>query len=188
MRTPLVRLGGSEITPLGTIDLPVLIGAHTDLNKACPQDPYQLPQINLFVDSTAGCGLFNMMDVYQILGIHVSERGVKANLEKIEAIMQLKSPKMLKDVQKLTGSWLLHVDGSSNANNGGAGVLIQGPDGIELEVAARLSFATTNNKAEYETLVLGLELAEQAGAKELNVYIDSQLVAMQIEGSYETRE
>ncbi|KAK4397280.1 Transposon Tf2-12 polyprotein [Sesamum angolense] len=86
------------------------------------------------------------------------------------------------------GSWLLHVDGSSNANNGGAGVLLQGPDGIELEVAARLSFATTNNKAEYEILVLGLEFAEQAGAKGLDVYIDSQLVAMQDEGSYETRE
>ncbi|KAL0404047.1 UNVERIFIED_CONTAM: hypothetical protein Sradi_2045500 [Sesamum radiatum] len=84
--------------------------------------------------------------------------------------------------------WLLHVDGSSNANNGGAGILLQGPDGVEVEVAARLSFLTTNNEAEYEALVLGLQLALEAGVKEVNVCTDSQLVAMQVEGSYETRE
>ncbi|KAL2241784.1 UNVERIFIED_CONTAM: Retrovirus-related Pol polyprotein from transposon opus [Sesamum indicum] len=86
------------------------------------------------------------------------------------------------------GTWMLHVDGSSNANNGGAGILIQGPGGVEIEVAIRLSFPTTNNEAEYEALVLGLELASEAGAQVLEVYTDSQLVAMQIEGMYETRE
>ncbi|KAL0400152.1 UNVERIFIED_CONTAM: Ribonuclease HI [Sesamum radiatum] len=86
------------------------------------------------------------------------------------------------------GGWLLHVSGSSNASNGGAGVLLQGPDGVEIEVVARLSFPATNNEAEYEALVLGLQLALEAGIKELNVCTDSQLVAMQIEGTYETRE
>ncbi|KAL2240129.1 UNVERIFIED_CONTAM: Retrovirus-related Pol polyprotein from transposon [Sesamum indicum] len=84
--------------------------------------------------------------------------------------------------------WMLHVDGSSNANNGGAGILIQGPEGIEIEVAARLSFPVTNNEAEYEALVLGLELAYEAGARDLEVFTDSQLIAIQIEGAYETRE
>ncbi|KAL0345567.1 UNVERIFIED_CONTAM: hypothetical protein Sradi_4388000 [Sesamum radiatum] len=32
-----------------------------------------------------------------------SERGIEANLENLEAIMQLSSPKMIKEVQKLTG-------------------------------------------------------------------------------------
>ncbi|KAL2241008.1 UNVERIFIED_CONTAM: hypothetical protein Sindi_0742000 [Sesamum indicum] len=84
--------------------------------------------------------------------------------------------------------WILHVDGSSDANNGGAGILIQGLGGIEIEVAARLSFPVTNNEAEYEALVLGLELAHEAGARDLEVFTDSQLTAMQIEGTYETRE
>ncbi|KAL2253185.1 UNVERIFIED_CONTAM: Gag-Pol polyprotein [Sesamum indicum] len=86
------------------------------------------------------------------------------------------------------GTWMLHVDGSSNASNRGAGILIEGPGGIEIEVAVRLSFSTTNNEAEYEALVLGLELAFEAGAQVLEVYTDSQPVAMQIEGAYETRE
>ncbi|KAL0423355.1 UNVERIFIED_CONTAM: putative protein K02A2.6 [Sesamum radiatum] len=37
----------------------------TDLNKACPRDPYPLPWIDLLVDSTVGCALLSMMDAYQ---------------------------------------------------------------------------------------------------------------------------
>ncbi|KAL2248370.1 UNVERIFIED_CONTAM: hypothetical protein Sindi_2689300 [Sesamum indicum] len=84
--------------------------------------------------------------------------------------------------------WMLHVDGSSDANNGGAGILIQGPKGVEIEVAARLSFPVMNNEAEYEALILGLELAHEAGARDLEVFTDSQSIALQIEGTYETRK
>ncbi|KAL0345773.1 UNVERIFIED_CONTAM: Retrovirus-related Pol polyprotein from transposon gypsy [Sesamum radiatum] len=180
----------------------------TYLNKACPNDPYPLPRIDLLVDSTAECALFSMMDAYQgyhqifmaeedrdktsfvtekgvycynvmpfglknagatyqklvnrmfkevigstmeiyvddmlvksrmeeehlrhlestfaimrtygmklnstkctfgvrggkILGYIVSEHGIKANPEKIKAIMQLSMPKTIKDVQKLIGN------------------------------------------------------------------------------------
>ncbi|KAK4384384.1 hypothetical protein Sango_3066400 [Sesamum angolense] len=37
----------------------------TDLNKACPKDPYLLPQIELLVDSTMVFALFSMMNAYQ---------------------------------------------------------------------------------------------------------------------------
>ncbi|KAL2250095.1 UNVERIFIED_CONTAM: Ribonuclease HI [Sesamum indicum] len=97
----------------------------------------------------------------------------------------LKEPEAVKQPYS---KWMLHVDGSSNANNGGAGILIQGPRGIEIDVAARLSFPVTNNEAEYEALVLGLELAYEADARDLEVFTDSQLIALQIEGTYETRE
>ncbi|KAL0413598.1 UNVERIFIED_CONTAM: hypothetical protein Sradi_1561500 [Sesamum radiatum] len=36
----------------------------TDLNKACPKNPYPLPRIDLLVDSTTTCELFTMMDAY----------------------------------------------------------------------------------------------------------------------------
>ncbi|KAL2248155.1 UNVERIFIED_CONTAM: hypothetical protein Sindi_2667800 [Sesamum indicum] len=45
----------------------------------------------------------------------------------------------------------------------------QKAQGIEIEVAARLSFLVTNNEAEYEALILGLELAHEAGARDLEV-------------------
>ncbi|KAL2235266.1 UNVERIFIED_CONTAM: hypothetical protein Sindi_1258800 [Sesamum indicum] len=81
--------------------------------------------------------------------------------------------------------WMLHVDDSSN---GGASILIQGPKSVEIKVTVKLSFSATNKEAEYERWILGLELAYEAGARNLEVYTDSQLVAMQIDGTYETRE
>nr|AAP53804.1 retrotransposon protein, putative, unclassified [Oryza sativa Japonica Group] len=37
---------------------------NTDLNKACPKDPYPLPRIDQIVDSTAGCDLLCFLDAY----------------------------------------------------------------------------------------------------------------------------
>ena len=36
----------------------------TDLNKACPKDPFPLPRIDLIVDSTAGCELLCFLDAF----------------------------------------------------------------------------------------------------------------------------
>src|SRR5664279_4723025 len=36
----------------------------TDLNKACPKDPYPLPRIDQIVDSTAGCDLLCFLDAF----------------------------------------------------------------------------------------------------------------------------
>ncbi|KAL2230476.1 UNVERIFIED_CONTAM: hypothetical protein Sindi_1642000 [Sesamum indicum] len=63
-----------------------------------------------------------------------------------------------------------------------------GPGDVEIEVAARLSFPVTNNEAEYDALIMGLELALGTGAKDLEVYTGSQLFALKIEGTYETKE
>ncbi|KAK4397424.1 Transposon Tf2-12 polyprotein [Sesamum angolense] len=109
----------------------------------------------------------------KFLGYMVSEKGIKVNPKKIKAITKMGSPKTIKDVQKLTGEteqqrrggWMLHVDGSSTSNAGGTGVLLQGPEGIEIEVAIKLDFPTTNNEAEYEALTIGLEIALKTGVK-----------------------
>ena len=51
----------------------------------------------------------------------------------------------------------------------------------------RLDFPTTNNEAEYEALVAGLDLAKAAGAASVVVYCDSQVVANQVNGDYECK-
>ena len=35
-----------------------------NLNKICPKDEFPLPNINLFIDSTAGSSMFSFMDGY----------------------------------------------------------------------------------------------------------------------------
>ena len=51
----------------------------------------------------------------------------------------------------------------------------------------RLDFPTTNNEAEYETLVVGLDLAIAVGATSVVVYGDSQVVMKQVNGDYECK-
>jgi ribonuclease HI len=57
------------------------------------------------------------------------------------------------------------------------------------ELAERSSYIgeTTNNVAEYKAVLLGLELARELGASEVEVVNDSELVARQIEGRYKVK-
>ena len=49
-------------------------------------------------------------------------------------------------------------------------------EGDEIECMVRLDFLTTNNEAEYEALVAGLDLAKVAGATSMVVYCDFQVI------------
>ena len=83
--------------------------------------------------------------------------------------------------------WIIHTDGSSNRHANGAGVVIQTPEGDKIECMIRLDFSTTNNEAEYEALVAGLDLAKAARARNVIVHCDSQVITSQINGEYEWR-
>ena len=51
----------------------------------------------------------------------------------------------------------------------------------------RLDFPTTNNEADYEALVAGLDLARATGAENMIMHCDSQVITSQINGDYECR-
>ena len=51
----------------------------------------------------------------------------------------------------------------------------------------KLDFLTTNNEAEYEALVAGLDLARDAGAENIIIHCDSQVITSQVNGNYECR-
>ena len=74
------------------------------------------------------------------------------------------------------GQWSTHMDGSLNQHAGGAGVVIQTSKGDKIECMIRLDFATTNNEAKYEALVVGLDLAKAAGAENMIMHCDSQVM------------
>ncbi|KAK1427764.1 hypothetical protein QVD17_16458 [Tagetes erecta] len=54
--------------------------------------------------------------------------------------------------------------------------------------ALRLNFKSTNNEAEYEALLAGLRAALTMKVEHLTVYVDSLLVANQVNGQYEAKE
>ena len=51
----------------------------------------------------------------------------------------------------------------------------------------RLDFPTTNNEAEYEALIVGLDLAKAVRAENLVIYCDFQVVTNQVNGDYECK-
>ncbi|XP_057981163.1 uncharacterized protein LOC131166594 [Malania oleifera] len=84
--------------------------------------------------------------------------------------------------------WTLHVDGSSNAIGGGAGLILTALDGLETLYAPRLEFTTTNNDAEYEARLASLRLVESLRVARIHVSSDLQLVVEQVKGEFEAKE
>nr|XP_009400993.1 PREDICTED: uncharacterized protein LOC103985108 [Musa acuminata subsp. malaccensis] len=85
-------------------------------------------------------------------------------------------------------TWTLHVDGSANAKGASAGLVLVAPDGRSIERSFRFGFRATNNEAEYEALLAGLQLALEMRVSDIHVLTDSQLVAEQLDGGYEARD
>lgn len=84
---------------------------------------------------------------------------------------------------------VVHVDGGARGNPGpaGIGVVLSLADGTVLERANDYIGEATNNVAEYRAVLLGIERAKLAGAVELELVNDSELVARQITGQYKVK-
>nr|GFB26765.1 reverse transcriptase domain-containing protein [Tanacetum cinerariifolium] len=82
----------------------------------------------------------------------------------------------------------LFTDGSSCVDGSGAGLIFTNPEGVEFTYALRFQFAASNNEAEYEAHFAGLRIATQMGVKNIQVNVDSKLVAIQVLGTYVAKE
>jgi ribonuclease HI len=84
----------------------------------------------------------------------------------------------------------VHVDGGSRGNPGPAavGVVVMTPEGEVLEERGETIGDTTNNVAEYRALLLGIELAQEHGATEVELVGDSQLIVRQVQGEYRVKD
>ena len=85
---------------------------------------------------------------------------------------------------------LIYIDGGSRGNPGPAAcaaVLKSADDGQTLLEDSRYLGQATNNVAEYEGLLLGLRLAAELQATEIEVRSDSELLVRQMAGEYRVR-
>jgi len=88
------------------------------------------------------------------------------------------------------GFWLLHADGASlgNPGSGGAGAVIYDDQGrVAAEISQPLGPAVTNNEAEYQALLFGLEQLLALGVGKIRIRLDSELVVRQIKGEYKVK-
>jgi ribonuclease HI len=84
----------------------------------------------------------------------------------------------------------LYVDGSCSGNpgEGGAGVVIKDEQGRIVSRIKKYLGSVTNNRAEYQALIAGLQEAQSLGTSAVEVYLDSELVVNQINGVYRVRD
>lgn len=68
------------------------------------------------------------------------------------------------------------MDGSSNTQRSGAGIILRSPKGDEISYILRFDFKSSKNKAEYKEIITGMKVAKSLGAKTLISKSDSQLV------------
>ncbi|GKC80513.1 reverse transcriptase domain-containing protein, partial [Tanacetum coccineum] len=85
-------------------------------------------------------------------------------------------------------SWTLFTDGSSCIDGSGAGLILTSPDGMEFTYTLIFQFTASKNKAEYEALIAGLQIAAQMGVCNMHVSVDSKLVANQVPRAYVAKE
>lgn len=84
----------------------------------------------------------------------------------------------------------IYVDGGSRGNPGpsGVGVVILDAGGKRLKEISKYIGETTNNIAEYNALIYGLEEALILRIDEIVVNLDSELVARQLTGDYRVKD
>jgi ribonuclease HI len=85
--------------------------------------------------------------------------------------------------------WRLMVDGASRGNPGeaGSGAVIYDDAGRTVRELTRYLGRATNNVAEYEGLLMGLEEALKLGVTRLKVESDSELLVRQLNGVYRVK-
>ncbi|XP_058211663.1 uncharacterized protein LOC131323841 [Rhododendron vialii] len=82
----------------------------------------------------------------------------------------------------------LYFDGAANQKGFGIDVLLIAPDGSHIPLAFKLNFEVTNNQAEYEACIVGMEAAIEIGIEKLEVMGDSNLVISQANGDWKVKE
>jgi len=88
----------------------------------------------------------------------------------------------------------LYADGGARGNPGPAGagavlyeLSVEGEEGARLAEVSEYLGETTNNQAEYQAIILGLQKAKEIGADEVDVRLDSELAVKQLNGEYRVK-
>lgn len=80
------------------------------------------------------------------------------------------------------------LTGHACKNEGGAGVVLEGPNELLVEQSLVFKFPISNNQAEYEALIAGLELAGDLGANSVECRTDSQVVVGHMNEDFQVKD
>ncbi len=91
--------------------------------------------------------------------------------------------------EKLNNKFVLFTDGGSRGNPGpaAAGIFLCTPKKDYIKEVGIYLGKATNNEAEYQALLMGMETAIKSGAEKLVCYLDSELIVKQLKGIYKMK-
>ncbi|XP_074265356.1 uncharacterized protein LOC141587786 [Silene latifolia] len=84
--------------------------------------------------------------------------------------------------------WQMYFDGASRKDGAGAGKVFVTPQNHLMPYSFTLTQLCSNNMAEYQALILGLQMAIEIGVRDMDIYGDSKLVVNQVLGEYEVKK
>ena len=71
------------------------------------------------------------------------------------------------------GAWKMYFDRAINQYGNGIGILLITPERSHIPLAIKLNFEATNNMAEYEAYIAGMEAFQELRIKEAKIFGDS---------------
>jgi len=85
--------------------------------------------------------------------------------------------------------YIIYSDGGARGNPGPAaiGVVIKDEKNNLIQEISKTIGETTNNQAEYQALLAGLEAVKKLGAEEVDCFLDSELVVKQLRHEYKVK-
>ncbi len=86
-------------------------------------------------------------------------------------------------------TFIIYSDGGARGNPGPAaiGAVILSLDGEVIKEISKTIGETTNNQAEYQAIIAGLEVAKDLGAEAVECFLDSELVVKQLKREYKVK-
>ena len=111
----------------------------------------------------------------QVLGNLVAEF-IEPPIEELESTENMDEKLVGTISQYRLPAWEVYVDRALNQKGLGIGLVLISPEKVIIEKYLRLDFLTTNNEAEYETLVIRMAMVQRMGGKSINLFSNSRFV------------
>ncbi|XP_070026104.1 uncharacterized protein [Nicotiana sylvestris] len=124
----------------------------------------------------------------QALADHLAENPVNDEYQPLSTYLSDEEVNSIEAISKDINAWKMFFDGAVKAKGVRIGAVLISPTGQHYPATAWLRFFCTNNTAEYEACIMGMNMAIDQDVKELLIMGNSDLIIRQAQGEWETRD
>ncbi|XP_070057426.1 uncharacterized protein [Nicotiana tomentosiformis] len=122
------------------------------------------------------------------LADHLAETSVGGEYEPLKIYFPDEEVSFIgEDIAEAYDGWRMFFDVATKFKGVGIGAVLVSKIGQHYPISAKLRFSCTNNMAEYEACILGINLAIDINIQELLVIGDSDLLIHQVQGEWATK-